>query len=176
MHNDELPGVVPPEALQIIGGWTTVPAFVRDRHLNIVASNGLAKEISPIFTEGVNLARIVFTPGELPFGVEIDPQQTVDKLKESLERYESDAEFETIVDELSSVSSAFVEAWCGAYDTVEPLPFHIRHERVGPLSLTYQAMTMQVRSDLSLAVLRGTDDDSRAALKRLANIISTPQI
>ncbi|NQX34484.1 hypothetical protein [Herbiconiux sp. VKM Ac-2851] len=176
MRNDDSPDVVPPEALQMIGAWTTVPAFIRDRHLNIVASNHLAKELSPIFTEGVNLARIVFTPGELPLGVEIDPQQIADKLKESLARYESDAEFETIVDELSSVSSAFVEAWGDASETVEPLPFQIRHERVGPLSLTYQAMTMPVRSDLSLAVLRGTDDSSRAALKRLADIISTPQI
>ena len=176
MRREDSPDVVPPEALQIIRSWTTVPAFIRDRYLNILASNALAKEISPIFNEGVNLARIVFTPGELPAGVHIVPQQLADNLKESLTRYESDADFETIVDDLSTVSTTFVEAWSGASDTVEPLPFQIRHERVGPLSLTYQAMTMPVRSDLSLAVLRGTDDSSRAALKRLAIFVGRSQM
>ena len=176
MRKKDSADVVPPEALQMIRSWITVPAFIRDRHLNILASNALAKEISPIFKEGVNLARIVFTPGELPTGVHIVPQQLADNLKESLTRYESDADFESIVDDLSTVSTTFIKAWGDASDTVEPLPFQIRHEHVGPLSLTYQAMTMPVRSDLSVVVLRGTDDSSRVALKRLAIFVERSQM
>ncbi|MBF4572496.1 hypothetical protein ITJ64_08200 [Herbiconiux sp. VKM Ac-1786] len=175
MRDEGSPGVVPAEALQMINAWTAVPAFIRDRYLNVIASNDLAKEISPIFNEGVNLVRVVFCAGQLPAGVQTVPQQLADKLKEALALYEWDAEFEELVEELSAASPEFVQAWAGASDTVEPLPFSVHHSQVGPLSLTYQAMTMPGQFDLSLAVLRGTDDDSRAALQRLAELTGPDQ-
>ena len=157
----------------MISAWTTVPAFIRDRYLTIVAANPLAREISPIFHEGVNLVRAFFSAGEPPTGVKIDSQQIADKLKESVARYEWDADFEEIVAEMSSTNPKFVDAWNDASDSVAPLPFQVLHERVGPLSLASQAMTMRGQADLSLAVLRGTDDSSRAALARLAELTTS---
>lgn len=169
MGDGELPNVATSEARLMIDGWVAVPAFIRDRYLTIVASNALSTALSPVFREGVNLVRALFSTEELPENLRVDRQQIADTLRESVLRYEGDEDFELLVDEMSSMSPHFRAAWAGASETVEPVPFRVLHQRVGPISLAAHAMTMPGRSDLSLTVLRCTDDASRAALNRLAD-------
>jgi transcriptional regulator with XRE-family HTH domain len=45
---------------RLIASWTTTPAWVHGRHLDILAANALASALSPIFTTGVNQVRAIF--------------------------------------------------------------------------------------------------------------------
>ncbi|GAB3148132.1 hypothetical protein GCM10027058_08250 [Microbacterium neimengense] len=162
-------GVVPDEARRMIDGWAAAPAFIRDRYLTVVASNRLAEAVSPFFREGVNLPRAAFAASGVPAGLAASRQYIADTLKESVARFEWDAEFEELVNQLTVTSSRFADAWTRAAETaVEPQPIRVENAHVGPMCFTYEWLTVPGRSDLSLAVLRADDPSSRIAVARLA--------
>ncbi len=49
-----------PSIQQLITGWHDTPAFVQGRRLDVLASNTLATNLSPLFTPGENLLRAIF--------------------------------------------------------------------------------------------------------------------
>jgi transcriptional regulator with XRE-family HTH domain len=59
------PERAPASIEQLIASWRETPAFVQDRHLDILAANALASALSPVFSPGVNLVRAVFLDPEV---------------------------------------------------------------------------------------------------------------
>lgn len=160
----------------MIGSWPAIPAFVRDRHLTVLAANDLARTVSPAFHDGVDLVRATFLDSPT---LRTSPRRAViaehfaGTLRDSLARHESDDDFERIVTELSAASSAFADAWAsegGSRDEADAFDFP--NDVVGPLTLTYQQLNIPGVFDLTLVVWRPVDESSRLALGRLAEIVS----
>lgn len=87
---------------------------LHDRHLTVLASSPAAEELSPAFTEGVNLVRFTFidaadSAGELGWPEASD--QIVAMFRESFERSIEDDVFRGIVGELSTRSRRFAQVW-----------------------------------------------------------------
>jgi transcriptional regulator with XRE-family HTH domain len=59
------PERAPTSIEHLIASWRETPAFVQDRHLDILAANALASALSPVFSPGVNLVRAVFLDPEV---------------------------------------------------------------------------------------------------------------
>jgi len=167
---------VPPEIRGMIESWPAIPAFVRDRHLTVLAANDLARSLSPAFHDGVDLVRATFVDSD---AMRTSPSRAViaehfaGTLRESLARHESDDAFERIVTDLSTTSSAFAEAWAnGGGSRDEADAFAFPNDVVGPLTLTYQQLNIPRVFDLTLVVWRPVDENSRVALGRLAEIVA----
>lgn len=167
---------VPPEIRAMIESWRAIPAFVRDRHLTVLAANDLARAVSPRFHDGVDLARAVVVDAE---AMRTGPssgliaEHVAGTLREALLRHESDDAFERIVADLSAASSAFARAWASAGGPLDEADgFVFRDAVVGPMTLTYQQLNIPRVFDLTLVVWRPVDEDSRAALGRLAEIVA----
>src|ERR671924_589182 len=45
---------------ELLDAWTTTPATVTSRRMNVVGSNALACELAPCYVPGTNLLRAVF--------------------------------------------------------------------------------------------------------------------
>jgi transcriptional regulator with XRE-family HTH domain len=63
-HDEDTAGAesrgVAPGIQQLLDGWTGAAAFVRDRRFDILASNALARALSPLYSPGRNLVRDTF--------------------------------------------------------------------------------------------------------------------
>jgi transcriptional regulator with XRE-family HTH domain len=55
----------PDSITQLIASWSDTPAFVQDRHMDVLAANALASALSPVFSPGVNLVRATFLDPEV---------------------------------------------------------------------------------------------------------------
>jgi hypothetical protein len=54
-----------PSIAQLIASWPGTPAFVQNRHMDVLAANALASAVSPFFSPGVNLVRATFLDPEV---------------------------------------------------------------------------------------------------------------
>jgi hypothetical protein len=161
------------DARALLDSWVGVPAFVRDRHLTVTASNGLARAVSPGFAVGVNLARFAFLDPSVAGDAQQWPgvaDEVAALLRDSLDRHEQDAAFRSIVGELSATSRAFAEAWADESVPVQTGSHRFPNDAVGTLRLTYHQLMMPDNYDDTLVVWRPSDEESRAALARLAEL------
>jgi transcriptional regulator with XRE-family HTH domain len=63
-------GRIPPEHIEprvqnMIDRWSSTPAYVQGRRMDVLAANPLARAVSPFFGPGVNLLRATFLESEL---------------------------------------------------------------------------------------------------------------
>ena len=158
----------------MIEDWHTVPAVLRDRHLTVVASNALARALSPGYVEGVNIARFTFLDAasfsDQPCWPEITGQVGA-MLRDSLEQHEEDARFRDIVGELSTKSDAFSEAWAEDARPTDTGTANYFHDAVGEFTLGYRQLWVAEDHDDVLMVWSPTDARSRSALFRLGAIL-----
>ncbi len=165
---------VPADVRRLIDSWTEIPAFVRDKHLTVLSANPLARAVSRSFGEGVNLVRRTFIDSDVlrtsPHAEAI-AGHVMTAFRESLDRHESDSDFEELVVDASERSATFAALW--AEDVVElggPGTFLFSDTAVGPLRLSYQQLAIPRRFDQTLVVWRAADEHARGALARLAEI------
>jgi len=158
----------------MIDDWATVPAVLRDRHLTVIASNPLARALSPSYTAGVNLARFTFLDAavfsDLPCWPEVSGQVAA-MLRDSLEQHEEDARFRDIVGELSAKSTDFSEMWAHDARPTDTGTANYRHDAVGEFTLSYRQLWVAEDHDDVLMVWRPTDSASRTALSILGAIV-----
>jgi hypothetical protein len=158
----------------MIGDWTGVPAVLRDRHLTVVASNALARALSPGYAEGVNIARFTFLESAAfsddPCWSEVTGQVGA-MLRDSLEQHEEDARFRDIVGELSAKSYAFSEVWAHNSRASDTGRANYVHSAVGAFTLGYRQLWVAEDHDDVLMVWRPVDAESRTALARLSEIV-----
>jgi hypothetical protein len=97
---------------ELLDALGRVPAFARDRHLFVVASNRAARALSPAFRPGANLATFVFLGDvgdcALAEGLQVE---VVALLCDSLAQHDDDRRFRALVGELEAKSATFATLW-----------------------------------------------------------------
>jgi len=150
-----------------------VPAVVVGRYLDCLASNALARALSPNFAPGRNLLRQMFLdPSERHLHVDWDDATAgvVGGLRQ-VAGTEADPRLEAIVDELRAQSQRFAMLWDRADIGYRPAgTSHMRHPRVGELHLIRNRFLIPDSGGLHLQIyhaLPGTDSAEKLAALQL---------
>ncbi len=171
-------GAAPEHLRQVVDSLQEVPAVLRNRHLDVLASNELARRLSAAFEPGVNLARYTFLNPVVPT-LTTDWSRVAHlvaaSLRTSLETNLEDSGFRALVGELAAQSQDFNRAWAG------PRPerpgsggLGWEHPVVGQMAMAYQELQACGETDGSVLVLwRAVDAVSAARLERLRTVGST---
>jgi hypothetical protein len=171
MHDDDGSVRSRAEVQELLASWTSIPAFLCDRHFTVVAANDTAQALSPGFGPGMNLARFAFLEPDVDREHAMWHEasgQVAALLRESLDEHDADAGFRKIVGELSVHSRDFSVAW--ADDTRRAksrgvIPFD--DTPVGRITLGYEVYTVPGSDDDVLFIWRPVDDESRDRLREL---------
>jgi len=119
-----------------------VPALVVGRYLDCLASNSVARMLSPNFSPGRNLLRqLLFDPAERDLHVDWEEATAgiVGGLRQVAGTAPSDPRLGALVDEFSRRSDWFATVWARADVGFRPAgTSHMRHPRVGELHLNRQ--------------------------------------
>jgi transcriptional regulator with XRE-family HTH domain len=108
-----------PEALaeglqELLDAWTGVPAYVRGRRFDVLASNALARALVPAHRPGRNLVRDVFLDPDTRDWYADWPavaRSTVAAVRAAAGASPDDAVLRSLVDELLAASATFRELW-----------------------------------------------------------------
>ncbi|WP_432512499.1 MmyB family transcriptional regulator [Kineococcus sp. SYSU DK001] len=150
-----------------------VPAVVRDRYLDVRASNEVARRLSGAFEPGVNIARFTFLNPIVRLSTTVWEDvaaMVAGSLRRSLEEHLEDGGFRALVGELAARSDAFTRVWAadpaagagtGAFDLDHPV--------VGPLHLRFQDLAVVgAEAGTVMTLWYPTDPASARRLERLA--------
>lgn len=140
-----------PLLAELIESLPTTPAVVADEAFHVLASNALARAVSPSLTAGVNLAEATFVNlsahRTLPRWEEVSIRM-VELLKEATEctseRTDAGAEqLATLRAELAEHSAEFSTAWQdGTLPSSYALEVSMDHPDVGRLEITYEVLRL----------------------------------
>jgi len=162
-----------------VSSFAGAPVLVRDRHLTVLASNPLARAISPAFAVGVNLARYAFVDAAGHAGNDgwdAATTQIAAMLRESLDRHREDGPFRRIVGELSAMSASFSEAWAAEAAPARQGEATFLGTAVGELRLVYREEWVDDTHAEALMLLFGADSEAEAKLTTLASIVGNGRI
>jgi hypothetical protein len=114
-----------------------LPAFVAGRRLDCLASNQLARKLSPNFTPGRNLLRALFLdPAERQLHLDWDDAAAgvVGGLRQAAAGETSDTRLDGLIDELCACSAPFADLWAKADVGYRPAgTSHLQHPEIGEL-------------------------------------------
>jgi transcriptional regulator with XRE-family HTH domain len=164
------------EVQRLLDAMTEAPAYAMNGCLDLLAANPLGRALfAPLFGGStVNQARYLFldpgAPGFFPDWRKL-AHDAVAMLRASAGLRPHDEHLATLVGELSAKSPIFREMWA-AYDvrTRRSGVKRFHHPVVGPLTLTFQSLTLVTDPDLRIAA--GTAEpgsESETALRLLAS-------
>jgi transcriptional regulator with XRE-family HTH domain len=152
----------------------SVPAFVAGRCLDCLASNGLARALSPNFAPGKNLLRQLFLdPSERDLHADWDDatEGVVSGLRQVAGGEANDPRLHVIANELRASSPRFDMLWTRADVGYRPAgTSHMRHPVVGELHLRRNRFTIPDSDGQHLQIyhaLPGTDTADKLALLAL---------
>ena len=167
---------VSPDLLRLMDGMSDWPALVVGAAQDILAANGLAKELYSGFAQFDNLLRMIFRyPFALEFYVDWDAVATtaVANLRASAAQFPGDARIERVVGELAAVSPAVSDRW--ARYEVRPRAQedkHFRHPDAGELHRHFESLAVISAPGQHLSVYTAEpgspSGDGLALLRRLA--------
>jgi len=163
------------EVRALLDAWPSIPAFLRDRHMTVIAANPLARAVSPGFAEGVNLVRYLYLDPSAGPGYEGFDQmamQVTADLRDSLEQHGEDGWFRRLVGELSTASEHFATQWASESPPDHTGVLPVRHDQVGPMTLSYHQLRIPDDYEDVLVVFSPADDESRRSLARLADLVA----
>lgn len=137
---------VRPGVLALLRAWEHSPAFITGRHLDVLASNPLARALSPLHAIGSNLLRAIFLA---PAARDEHPDwdafaaRLVATLRATVVPRGDEPSLAALLDELSSGSQEFRELWArypvrGRADGVK----RFVHPLVGDLELRYETFAV----------------------------------
>jgi transcriptional regulator with XRE-family HTH domain len=164
---------IPPSLLMLLYSWTTTPAYIQDRLLNILASNTIAVALSPVYAAGSNILREAFLdPEQREFRREWEEVTAngVAGLRSLVGPNVEDPDLLKLVDELSAGSDRFRELW-NRHDVIARQGGinRIQHPEVGPLDLHSEKLRIASADGLTLVIFHATPDTPTAgALTLLA--------
>lgn len=155
---------VAPGIRQLLHLWSATPAYVQGRTLDVLASNAMARALSPIFTPGVNLVRAAFLDAEvrtLYRDWERMTANTVAGLRAQAGSDIDDPRLAALVGELAVKSPEFASLW--ARHQVRPKGAgrsFLRHPLVGELDLRYEKLTVGEGGSGQVVVIYHADPGS----------------
>jgi hypothetical protein len=162
---------------RLIGSWSTTPALVHDRHLNVLAANPLASALAPLFLPGVNLVRAVFLDPAVRTAFpdwDAVARAGVGGLRALAGAHVDDPRVADLVSELSSRSDLFRALWARHDVQATPSRTHvIDHPLVGTLEVHPERLAITSTDGQRLIVYYadpGSPSDQRLA--RLADIVA----
>jgi transcriptional regulator with XRE-family HTH domain len=155
------------------------PAFVANRYLDVLASNPLARALSPQFTPGQNFLRWrLLEPAAREFYPDWDEAiaSAVGGLRELAGPCTKDARMQALTDELCAVSARFRELWSGGTSVGYHLGIRrVRHPLVGDLYLySHRLNTTYPGGDHVVLYRAETGSDSARALDELRSLSAAP--
>jgi transcriptional regulator with XRE-family HTH domain len=163
---------VPHATQQLIDGWPTTPAVVQSRHLDVLASNAIARALSPCYEPGTNLLRALFLEDDARamHGDDLDRILTdaVAAFRSWVGAEVDDPHLQALVGELSLKSEQFRELWA-RHDVQGSMAGEKRfdHPTVGAFRLGYQVMALPGTDGAMLCVMHaeaGSRDEQALAL------------
>ncbi|MFZ0088772.1 MAG: helix-turn-helix transcriptional regulator [Solirubrobacteraceae bacterium] len=188
-HLFALTGTAPPTAQPHLGergvtsdlqdlldAWTTTPALIHDRRLDVLASNALARALTPLAEPGTNLLRAWFLDLENRQrydDVEFVLTLAVAYFRANVGRDPNNPDVQDLVDELSRQSEEFRRLW--ARHDVQPGlsgegPLY-RHPVVGALRLRSRTFALNGSEGHTLYVISAAPGSRHAhALALLSTI------
>ena len=157
----------------------SVPAAVTNRYLDVLASNPIARTLSPEFTPGQNILRWrLLDPAARELYVDWDEAtaSAVGGLRELAGPCTNDARMKALTDELCAASTRFRELWLGGTGVGYIFgTHHMRHPLVGDLYLRRHPLDAPYPGGDHVIVYRAeSGSDSARALEELRSLAATP--
>jgi transcriptional regulator with XRE-family HTH domain len=175
-----VPQTVSPQLRQLMDGYSSTPAFVLNRTLDVLATNALADALFSPFHSADNLARMTFLdPSGRHFYARWNwtAQATVANLRRAAGFDPHEPGLLRLVAELCDGSEEFRALWNShpvRGKTHEPK--HLVHPDVGPLTLTYQAFDVRSAPGQQLIIYHAEPATPSAhALALLSTLHATHQ-
>ncbi|MGW3539976.1 helix-turn-helix transcriptional regulator [Nocardia niigatensis] len=163
----------PPESLRaILDGLSTLPAYLTDFRLDVLARNTAAAALfGPGFEPGINAARLtLLDPATRATQLDWDrvARETVGNLRRNLARHPGDPRLREVIGELRTQSREFATWWDD--HTVQDRSHgtkRIRHPAAGDLTVCYDNLTSPDGADHSITVITPADTATAAALRTI---------
>lgn len=166
---------VPAELRDLLDTWTTTPALIHGRWLDVLASNPLARALTPLAEPGTNMLRSVFLDPDARERYS-DPESTgasaVASLRGNVGGDPDDLQLNALVRELSLASQDFRRLWAQHdVQSVQAGDSRFFHPVVGTMRLRYQTFAVEGADRQTLMVVHADPGSPDAqALTRLATL------
>lgn len=168
---------VSPSVQQLLDSWTDTPAYVHGPHLDVIASNTLARALSPMFEPGMNVLRSTFLDSEvhdlLP-DWETKVVTLVAALRAMVGPDVEDLRLTELVGELSVKSTVFARLWSS--HEVRPQSgdgvHFMHHHAVGELQLTYDKFAVASAEGQALVIYHADAGSGTAQALRLLSTLA----
>ncbi|MFZ4894336.1 helix-turn-helix domain-containing protein [Plantibacter sp. Mn2098] len=168
---------VRPSVQQLLDSWTDTPAYVHGPHLDVLASNPLARALSPMFTPGRNVLRETFLEPdvhELLPDWETKVVTLVSALRAMVGPDVEDPRLTELVGELSVKSPVFARLW--SQHDARPQSgsgTHVmQHQSVGELQLTYDKFQVAGAQAQTLVIYHADAGSSTAQALHLLSTLA----
>jgi transcriptional regulator with XRE-family HTH domain len=167
---------VDPTVQTLIDSWPLTPAFVINRNMKILASNGVARVLSRLFAPGQNILRAAFLEPELRMLYRDWDKLTtrmVPFLRAVLGAEPPDRELLELIGELSIASKRFATLWARhdvKHRSTGPTEFY--HPQVGTLDMHYTILHLPDQRQILVTYHADPDSPSEEKLRLLATLTS----
>jgi transcriptional regulator with XRE-family HTH domain len=173
------PEPVSPSVRRLIDSWPLTAAIVHDRHMDVLASNALARTISPIFRPGTNLVASAFLDGDVRHlyrDWDVAVASAVACLRSLTVGAGDDPRLTALVGELSIKSEHFSRLWA-RHDVHRGAGArrHLDHPIAGPIELDLEKLAIAGTQGQTLIAYHARPGTrSAVALDRLASRSTAP--
>jgi transcriptional regulator with XRE-family HTH domain len=165
----------------LLDSWTATPAFIHDRRLDVLASNALARALTPLSEPGTNLLRSWFLDSEdrkRYDDVEFVLTQAVAYFRATVAGHPDDPYVQHLIDELTRKSQDFRRIW--ARHDVQPGlsgegPLY-HHPALGALRLRYQTFAVTGTEGLTLYVVSAAPGSRDAQALALLGTVAAESV
>jgi transcriptional regulator with XRE-family HTH domain len=163
-----------PTVQTLIDSWPLTPAFVINRNMRILASNGVARALSRFFAPGQNILRAAFLEPELRMLYRDWDKLTtriVPFARAVLGAEPPDRELVELIGELSIASKRFATLWARhdvKHRSTGPTAFY--HPQVGPLDLHYAILHLPDQHQILVTYHADPDSPAEESLRLLASL------
>jgi len=168
-HSPDRAGAVPRDLVDLLDAWATTPALVQNRRLDVLASNALARALTPALLPGANSLRATFLDPEQQArytNLRLTQARVVAYLRGKVGHELDDPLLAELIDELTRESADFGELWPRhdvlAVGATGDTGFE--HPVVGTIRLRYSTFNVSDAEGLTLLVYHAVPggDDARA--------------
>jgi transcriptional regulator with XRE-family HTH domain len=148
--------VVDPQLAGLLDSWPMTAAFVCDSQLTVLASNPIARAVSPMFAGGTNVLQAMYLdPNAYEMIRNTAEVQAVTAAwaKKLAADHPHDASWTRLLDKISDLEPGFRKAWSRDVAPAGDGDFLLDHPAVGELDLYYRRFRIEGCDDQFLVTL-----------------------